>query len=283
MSKSENKQASMFHLYGITKLRYVANALGIARVAKYKVDDKDELVSHIIHSLNLMENLERDQMNTRIDKILGVGTSVKDKWVRIKMLGHPGKEGITYLVVNDKGQPYAMKTFKESKSAKRIMEEKDLQVFAAKYDISPKVIEYDIDHKYIVMEMMDKTLLQLITEKGGRLTRTLERELYELFVRLDNCGIYHNDANPLNVMIGKDKKLYMIDYGFGKFMNKGEKLNTQLMTPGIVIWMKKFYPNIHPRYLISQMSDKIRTQLSLNSSEIGNINIMDSSSDSESS
>lgn len=245
----KNDELCELHNHGITKLRRIGSVLNIPSYSKYMAKDKEQLINKITQLFQSFNDEKKKGTMKRINKIIGKDNSDNDKWTKIKQLGVSGKEGTTYLVVNDNGDPYAMKTFKSSKSAKKIEQEKNFQVLAASNGISPKVYDYDLDHKFIVMDKLNKTLLQLVSEQKGQLTRTQERKLYNLYEKLDNIKVFHNDANPLNVMEGKDGNLYMIDYGFSKFIKDGKSLNTALMPAATIIWLKKFFPNIKATFL----------------------------------
>ena len=50
-----------------------------------------------------------------------------DKYTKIRQLGNKGKEGITYLVNDEKGRQFAMKTFRKQKSSVMLKKEYELQ------------------------------------------------------------------------------------------------------------------------------------------------------------
>lgn len=218
----------------------------------------------INEKFKMMSFKDQSSAIERIDKIVGKDTSRKDKWQKIKTLGHPGKEGVTYLVTNEDGKSYAMKTFRKTKSANRIREEKSYQEIAAKAGVSPSVIDYDIDHKYIVMDLLDDTLLNIVRKQGGQMSRVQEKQIYKIYEKLDEIGVFHNDANPLNLMLGKDGKMYAIDFGFSKFITpEYDMKNTTQMTAALIIWLRKFFPEMRATYLVTKLEPKLREELDL--------------------
>lgn len=193
-----------------------------------------------------------------------------DKYTRIRQLGNKGKEGITYLVTDHKDREFAMKTFRKTKSSNMLKLEYSLQKKAASVGISPRVVEYDSVSKYIVMEKMDMHLVDLMKKQKGHLGRSQQLRIIEIFKKLDEVGIFHADSNILNYMI-KDKKIYIIDFGFAKEINSKlvKKLGTQtpnirIMTLGLIIKLKemKCPPNTW-KYLKRELTDEeiIRFQI----------------------
>ena len=122
-----------------------------------------------------------------------------------KKLGE-GKEGTTYLVTDINDHKYAMKTFRKQKSSKTLQREAELQQIAASVGISPKVIDIDTVSKYIVMELLEIHLWDLIVQNNGVLPKSFQKQIIGIFKKLDSCGVFHADANILNYMI-KGKKL----------------------------------------------------------------------------
>jgi len=186
----------------------------------------------------------------------------KDKYKKGEKIGF-GKEGTTYIVTDKKGKEYAMKTFKKTKSSKKIMNEISLQKKVQSKKICPKIIDYNLDEKYIVMEKMDSHLLDIINKVGLNKTRQL-RLLY-IFQVLDNEGVFHDDANLSNYMI-KDDEIYIIDFGYAKPIDEKlikklatDKPNYTLMTIGFILKLKEYkIPKSSYRYLINSIDEKLR-------------------------
>ena len=168
-----------------------------------------------------------------------------DKYTRIRQLGNKGKEGVTYLVTDNKEREFAMKTFRKTKSSNTLKSEYTLQKLAASAGVAPRVVEYDSVSKYIVMEKMDTHLIDIIKKNKGHLSRMYQIQIIELFQKLDTIGVFHADSNILNYML-KNKKIYLIDYGFAKEINSKltrklgtETPNLKFMTLGLVLKLKE--------------------------------------------
>lgn len=147
-------------------------------------------------------------------------TTEISKYTKIVQLGQPGKEGTTFLVM-DPFRPekrYAMKCFRRTKSENRLAEEAHYQWIVSKAGLAPKVYEFNTKEKYILMEALDRTLLNILHENHGKFPESLQQKVIDLYKQLDETGIAVNDGNPRNIM-EKNGKLYMIDYGLAKFSN----------------------------------------------------------------
>lgn len=184
-----------------------------------------------------------------------------------EQLGESGKDATTYSVKVGR-KSFAMKQFKSRKSVKRMTEEADLQIRAADIGISPKIYDVDTEHKYIVMDKLDKHLVDVQGEKI--ISREHQKQLIQLYDKLDVEGIFHGDANPLNYMI-KGKKLFVIDFGMSKKITpqlerkfNTSRPNVRIMTLGMILKFKKMgYPETSYEYLIGFISDEIRHQFGL--------------------
>lgn len=167
-----------------------------------------------------------------------------DKYTRIRQLGNKGKEGICYLVKDNKDKEFAMKTFRKTKSSNTLKTEYILQKVASSVGISPRVVEYDSVSKYIVMEKMDQHLLDVMKKQNGNLTKSQQLQIIEIYQKLDQVKVFHGDSNILNYMI-KGKKIYIIDFGFSKEINSKfikkigtDTPNLKLMTLGFILKLK---------------------------------------------
>jgi tRNA A-37 threonylcarbamoyl transferase component Bud32 len=138
-------------------------------------------------------------------------------------LGKTGKEGTVYLekyIVDGKETDCAKKVFKSGKSVNRVQREAKFQNDAASYDVAPKIYNIDLSNPpSITMEKMDKTIIEILKEQNGSLTDKQQKDILNLYQKLDNNGLLHNDANPLNLMI-KGNEWKLIDYGFSKKITK---------------------------------------------------------------
>lgn len=184
------------------------------------------------------------------------------KYERIKQLGEKGKEGTTYLVKSPNGHTYAMKTFRKTKSEDRLIKEARLQNIASLYNISPRIVDINPSEKYIVMEKMDKHLLDDMKEQHGNLTENQQKQLVEIFKKLDEAKVFHGDSNILNYMLYKNK-IYMIDFGMSKPIDNKliKKLGTNtpnftLMNLGLILKLKELdCPPTSYEYLIKFVTE----------------------------
>ena len=182
-----------------------------------------------------------------------------------------GKEGTTYLVTDINDYKYAMKTFRKQKSSKTLRREAELQQIAASAGISPKVIDIDTVSKYIVMELLEVHLWDLIVQNNGVLPKSFQKQIIGIFKKLDSCGVFHADANILNYMI-KGKKLYIIDFGMSKPITSELKKklgtdtpNMNFMTLGLVLKLKEL--NCPPEsysYLSRYISEEEKKRFEIN-------------------
>jgi len=229
---------SSLSVLNITHLKKVARGLKIRGYSKYTKATKQDLEALI----------ERTATSTEIDKAIGTAihtrTSNKQKqtgsWVKLRRIGSTGKDGKVYNVVNEQGDSMAMKTFRKNKNIRDMKREIAFQIKASDgiYQISPKIVEYNFTDKYVVMEKLDRTLIDVLEDQDGVLHIDQQKSIIDLFTKLDQLEIFHNDANPLNIMTSRGK-WYMIDYGFACNCSHNdvvgiESPNLRFMTVGLL-------------------------------------------------
>jgi RIO-like serine/threonine protein kinase len=169
----------------------------------------------------------------------------KSRYKKIDQLGEKGKEGRTFLVIDKFGCQYAMKTFRKNKSSDKLMEEVQLQRACSDLKISPKIVDYDLHEKFVVMEKMDCHLLDKMKLLGGLLTENQQRQILDIFKKLDKARVFQGDANILNYMV-RDCKIYIIDFGFASRIDeqlmkkvKSKTPNQELMLLGFILKLKE--------------------------------------------
>ena len=235
------------------ELKQIGNEIEINE-EDYKT--KNELINMIIKCFKEYEEYKTNKI---------------DKYEIIKQLGDKGKEGITYLVKDKKtGLEYAMKTFNKRKSTENIKKESELQKKSSGKDISPKVIDVDTVSNYIVMEKMDEHLFDLMKKQKGDLTESQQKQLMDIFIKLDEANVFHGDSNILNYML-KNNKIYIIDFGMSKLIDekfkkklKEERPNFTLMNLGLIIKLKELKcPETAYSYLISFVSEENKIKYGL--------------------
>ena len=148
--------------------------------------DYSQLKNYTYQELKLLaENMSLHIYRNKTDLIKEITDAFKeyetykkekiDKYKRGQQLGEKGKEGTTFLVTTKDGTEYAMKTFRKQKSSANLRKEAELQKMAADVGISPNVIDIDTVSKYIVMEKMDKHLVDLMKQQQGELTKQQQK------------------------------------------------------------------------------------------------------------
>lgn len=176
-----------------------------------------------------------------------------------KQLGDPGKDAVTWRVEMG-GKRFALKQFKPRKSENKIRKEVELQTLAAEYGIAPKIHDVDYKRKYIVMDKLDKHLIEVGSDK--LLSDDSQHQLVNLYSKLDDIGVFHGDPNPLNYMF-KRKKLYVIDFGMSTVINSKlrkklatETPNADIMNLSMVLKLKKIG---FPKQSYSILADSLPT------------------------
>ena len=133
-------------------------------------------------------------------------------------VGREGKEGTVYIV-RYRHRIAAMKQFRPRKSMRRVHQEARMQRAAAVRKCAPKVYAVLSSPPRIVMELMSRTLPEVLHAQHGTLDVAQQESIVALCQRLDCAGIYQNDPNPLNLMQNSRGQFVWIDYGFAKGTN----------------------------------------------------------------
>ena len=229
-----------------TELKEIADAMDV-QIRRSKAD----LLRGITKAFKEYETYKKDKL---------------DRYVRGKQLGNKGKEGVTYAVTDAQGKKCAMKTFRKQKSSSTLQKEADLQKLAADVGAAPNVIDIDTVSKYIVMERMDSHLLDRIVTQGS-VTKEQQKQIINIYLKLDKAKVLHGDANLLNYMYRRDK-LYIIDFGMAKEVTVAltQKLGTdipniQIMTLGLALKLREMgLPKTSYEYIVKYLSDEQRSQ-----------------------
>ena len=211
-------------------------------------------IKNILNNFNIsFSNQSKSQL---IDMVCDRYYDMKKyiSYTYVRQLGHEGKDGRTFLARTEDGKECAVKIFKKDKGSKSIKREASLQMIAADYGISPHVIDYDAHGKYIVMEKLDTNLYDLFCEQKGQLTIPQQKAIIKLFKKLDKCGVFHMDPNPLNFM-SKNGKWYVIDFGFSKLISEetdqryGKNPNIKYMPLGFLLKLREIYQGSTLKYI----------------------------------
>ena len=212
----------------LDELRKLSSRLELKGVSSLS---KDKLALRLISELKDFEKYQQKE---------------ESKYKKVRQLGEEGKEGTTYLVVdNQTNKRYAMKQFRPSKSIDRMTREAELQQTASDHGLSPGIVDVNNHYRYIIMEKLDKSLFEILKDNNGALSDDLQKGIIKLLQKLDEIKIFHADPNPSNFMV-RGKKLFIIDYGFGKRIDKRlitkhgtENPNMHFMVLGFLLKIKE--------------------------------------------
>jgi len=117
-----------------------------------------------------------------------------------------------------------------------------------------KISEVNLVDKYIVMDICDKTILDLMKEQKYTLKVEQQKQLVKLFSDLDKTGVMHNDPNPLNILV-LNGQFKIIDFGMSKICDVSKCNNKRLLTLGFLLFMKQQnYPLEKLSYLVNTLS-----------------------------
>jgi tRNA A-37 threonylcarbamoyl transferase component Bud32 len=249
----------------LKELKEITKDLGI-NSSNMKKSDIISFLKNGFKKYGIKSNLEETKKNIskNVSKEIKKENDKEPEKYEIKdRIGHNGKEGTIFCVKKKEGRKeFAMKKFKNNKSSTNILKEGELLKEAGKKGLAPKVYDIDTENKFIVMDKLDKSLFDILKENEGKMSLEYQKRFIEICKELDKLGISHGDPSPLNFM-EKDGKLYIIDFGFGKKMEKGEDLNIKFMPIGFILKIKdvcgyKGFPEIL-KYISKE--DKIKFNL----------------------
>ena len=149
------------------------------------------------------------------------------EWKPVGRSGEVGKEGEVFLVRREGGDQtvFALKQFKPKKSIAAVHKEARLQAQAAATGAAPRVVAVlETKPPVIVMERMDRTIMDVCKAQGNKLTAKQQWRILCAVERLEKSGVVHNDSNPLNLMIegkGPDGQWRFVDFGMAKKASEG--------------------------------------------------------------
>lgn len=171
-----------------------------------------------------------------------------DEYFLVQKIGS-GIQGRTYVVLDKQLRDFAMKVFRNSKSATTLEKEYEYQKRAYNIGVAPKIYECDMRNKYLLMKLMDSHLF----EKGKVIFKKQQQQILNIYKKLDREGIFYNDPNTENFMV-KGGDVFLIDYGLVSEINdklvkslgaKDKNLNIVYGVIGLVIRLKEL--NFDPK------------------------------------
>ena len=220
-----------------SKIQKIAKILGIK-------NDGNDITEEIITMLKKSKSKPNAKILTETKS-----------FTKMEQLGVKGKDGNVYKVLLN-GTHYALKQFRKNKSDSLIEKESQLLQKCSTKNISPKVIETNLEQKYIIMELLDESLFDVLKKSNGVMTLYQQEEFISILKKLDKLGIYHGDPSPLNFMF-KEDKMKIIDFGFGSEIDdqfvkkyKTKKPNIDFMILGFILKMKEIGVNIKKNYSV---------------------------------
>lgn len=235
--------------YNLTELKQMGNRMELPPRRS-----KSEMIKDISDAFNEYEQYKKLKI---------------DRYSRHQQLGSKGKEGTTYLAIDNKhGKEYAMKTFRKTKSSATLYREYSLQKKASKKGVAPKVYDYDTVGKWILMDRMDSHLIHDLNNIN--LTKSEQERIIDIFKKLDEAKVLQGDSNIFNLMV-KNGEIYLIDYGFAKEITpelckklKTHHPNYHLMTIGFVIKLKELNATEKSyKYLLKHISNEDKKKYGL--------------------
>ena len=143
-----------------------------------------------------------------------------------------GAYGVVYKCRNKENNEFvAIKKFKETDDeiVKKSMlrELKVLKILKHENIVEFKEAFKRKNNLYLVFEYVEKTLLELLQESAKGLDSNLIKkiifQLCEAIKYLHSLNIIHRDIKPENLLIDKDNKLKLCDFGFARSINSKNK------------------------------------------------------------
>jgi len=168
------------------------------------------------------------------------GTILKERYKIEKVLGRGGF-GITYKAVDESLQiVVAIKEYVSEKIVKEERGRKEAQIAATFYDLDGVVSirDYFTENKtsYIVMDYVKGISVRNFIKQQGRMNGkdVLEqmRPILKSMTKIHDCGVVHRDISADNLMITREGRLLLIDFGAASLNRDGKDLHTVIFKRG---------------------------------------------------
>lgn len=158
------------------------------------------------------------------------------------MYDHPtsGAEADVFFSMHA-NRPYVTKVYKYSPGF-QIMKEIEMQRLCAHHGLSPHIYQVDFSERSVVMQAFPMTLLSFLLRYGEDESRcaTVQRNVLELWAKLDALGVFHNDPNLRNYLVDPNSlRVYAIDFGLS-IPCTAETTNTKCNPIGCKYWIYKY-------------------------------------------
>ena len=157
----------------------------------------------------------------RSEQILPIGTLLQGRY-KIEKVRGKGGFGITYCAMDLKMHArVAIKACvrEQEQAARRVQNEATIMGPLRGLDSIVIVVDYFMENSvyYIVMEYIHGTTVKKYIQENGTMKgdEVLERmrPVLQAMEQIHKKGIIHRDISPNNLMITKDHKLKLIDFG----------------------------------------------------------------------
>ncbi|MCD4784019.1 MAG: serine/threonine protein kinase [Candidatus Eremiobacteraeota bacterium] len=188
------------------------------------------------------ESVEKENLSM---SVIEKGTILNDRYKILGIIGQGGMSNV-YLVEDQKLQSqWALKEMLDifpSEEKGEILEQfkKEARILAGlKHPNLPRVFDYfDEENKhYLVMEYLEGLNLNELFEKNPEISpkKVLDWgiQLCDVLESLHREGIIYRDLKPGNVLVDKNNRIYLIDFGIARFFTGGKIHDTVIIgTPG---------------------------------------------------
>ena len=158
-----------------------------------------------------------------------IGTVLDDRYLIREIIGTGGMS-IVYKALDNTDQRYvAIKVLKEEfvrepKYRRRFLNEsRAIAILSSEYIVDVVDVNFEGDVQYIVMEYLDGiTLKQYITDKGPlEVDEALHycKQILRALRHAHERGVVHRDIKPQNIMLIKDGRIKVTDFGIAHISN----------------------------------------------------------------
>lgn len=168
------------------------------------------------------------------------GTVLKERYRIEEVLGRGGF-GITYKAVDESLQVLvAIKEYVSEKILKEDRGRKEAQIAATFYDLEGivSIRDYFTENKtsYIVMDYVNGISIRNYIRQQGRMNGkdVLEhmRPVMKSMMKIHTSGVVHRDISADNLMITREGRLLLIDFGAASLKQEGKDVHTVIFKRG---------------------------------------------------
>lgn len=178
--------------------------------------------------------------------LLAKGTVLSNRYTIMHVLGFGGF-GAVYLAFDQRlsNRKVAIKELLRTEPAIVQQFETEAKILATlSHPALPKAHDwfkqFGTDRYYLVMEFIDGVSIWNLVKQKGVMTQLAAMQVMEpvldavSYLHQQNPPIIHRDIKPSNILISKDQKVYLVDFGIAKVGSSGQKTATgaQGVTPG---------------------------------------------------